>query len=172
MNCLWHQCTNVSTSPPWGHCWKPYGMPPRINILFPALYALYRPLRYNVCAHNRIMDRLSEHMAIWNRSQSKCSSARPLQPGVLIGIHYHSLELGGACFEKVITANWYNPLHYKSADGILGPAQWSLKCNLTFLPVRRQYCISPSLLLGCTGDVLSPLCYLAGAIRKRWRLLN
>lgn len=64
--------------------------------------------------HNRIMDSHTQHMA----GSKWCLSGYPLQ-SALIGIHYQSLELGGACFEKVITAKWYNPLHYKSADGIL-----------------------------------------------------
>lgn len=161
MNCLWHQCTNVSATAPLGHGWKAYGMPSHTKIHFPALYALYRPLTYSTTEWWIVI--LNIWHMVWNRALSKRSSGCPLQ-SVFIGIHYHSLELGGACFEKVITENWYNPLHYKSADGILRTAQWSLKCNL--LQVRTQYCISLSLLPGCTGGVLSTLRYLAGAI---WR---
>lgn len=163
MNCLWHQCTNVSATAPSGHSWKAYGIPSHTQIHFPALYAFYRPLTYSVCTQKNDGYCYTEHMAVWHHVLSKRSLGCPLQ-SVFIGIHYHSLELGGACFEKVITGNWYNPLHYESADGILTTAQWSLKCNL--LQVRTQYCISLSLLLGCTGSVLSTLRYLAGAI---WR---
>lgn len=109
MNCLWHQGTNVSAKAPSGHRWKAYGMPPHVKIHFPALH-----FADHSHTHNRIMDSHTQHMA----GSKWCLSGYPLQ-SALIGIHYQSLELGGACFEKVITAKWYNPLHYKSADGIL-----------------------------------------------------
>lgn len=50
-----------------------------------------------------IMDRHTEHMA----GVKMCLNAYrdgPLQ-SLFIGIHYHSLVLDGACFEKVITEN-------------------------------------------------------------------